>query len=286
VVSLPAACDCHVHVIGPRERYPMKPDRAFTPDLATVAELRAHLDRIDFGRVVIVQPSVYGFDNRCLTDALAALGGAARGVAVLPVDVDDAELQRLHALGVRGLRLNLESHGDSRLAGALGANRPLLQRVARLGWHLQIFAAAPVIAESAALLSALPLPVVLDHFALLARAVRDGPVGATIRALVSEGRTWMKLSAPYRVCEAGEPHAAFFAWAGSLTKWRCDRLLWASDWPHTQRETGVPALSVSRYRNEDAGATLQAHRQLWSDAEARQILLTNPAALYGYEPVA
>jgi predicted TIM-barrel fold metal-dependent hydrolase len=283
VISLPAACDCHVHVIGPRERYPMKPDRAFTPDVATVAELRAHLDRIGFGRVVIIQPSVYGFDNRCLTDALTAFGGAARGVAVVPVDVDDAELQRLHALGVRGLRLNLESHGDSRLPGALGANRPLLQRVARLGWHLQIFAGAPVIAESAALLSALSLPVVLDHFALLTRTVRNSPVGATIRSLVGEGRAWMKLSAPYRVREAGESEEDFFAWVASFAEWRCDRLLWASDWPHTQREVGVPALSVSRYRSEDAGATLQAQRRLWSDDEAWQILVTNPATLYGYE---
>src|SRR5687767_12225670 len=80
---LPGACDSHVHIIGPRSKYPMVATRAYTPPEASVAQLKALRSRIGMSRNVIVQPSFYGTDNSCMLDALAELGASARGVAVV-----------------------------------------------------------------------------------------------------------------------------------------------------------------------------------------------------------
>ncbi|HVZ51685.1 MAG TPA: amidohydrolase family protein, partial [Pseudolabrys sp.] len=77
------ACDCHVHVVGPKSRFPLAQPRSYTPMDAPLADLSAMLARLGLSRVVLVQPSFYGTDNGCMLDAIAALP-AARGVAVLP----------------------------------------------------------------------------------------------------------------------------------------------------------------------------------------------------------
>ena len=134
------ACDTHVHVIGPPAQYPMTAQRQYTPDTASTTALQQHLQRQGLQRVVVVQPSVYGFDNRCLCDALHTLGPESRGIAVCDPSVSNAELQQLDACGVRGLRLNFESahnHDAQALQHALQTWAP---RLADLGWHLQAYA--------------------------------------------------------------------------------------------------------------------------------------------------
>ena len=110
--ALPGACDSHVHIIGPPDKYPMVPYRAYTPPQATVAQLRAMRSRIGISRNVIVQPSFYGFDNSCMLDAMAELGESARGIAVVAPNTPPQTLRELDAKGVRGVRINLESAGN------------------------------------------------------------------------------------------------------------------------------------------------------------------------------
>src|SRR5450755_4022574 len=105
------AIDCHNHIMGPQDKYPYAPDRTYTPPQATVADLKALRARIGTARNVLVTPSVYGTDNRCLVDALTELAGSARGIAVLPLNVSDAELRRLDNAGVKGVRLSLGGTG-------------------------------------------------------------------------------------------------------------------------------------------------------------------------------
>jgi predicted TIM-barrel fold metal-dependent hydrolase len=122
--ALPGACDCHVHIIGPPDKYPMVEKRAYTPPQATVAQLKAFRSRIGMSRNVIVQPSFYGTDNSCMLDAMAELGPSARGIAVVAPDVSQQVLRDLDAKGVRGVRINLESAGnrDPKAAAALLAH--------------------------------------------------------------------------------------------------------------------------------------------------------------------
>ena len=284
---LPAgACDCHVHVVGDAARYPMVADRHYTPGPASAGDLRAHLARLGLERAVIVQPSVYGTDNRCLLDALAALGGRGRGVAV--VDADAAphalqeELQALHRAGVRGLRINLESSGQGGDAQALLASlQAWADRIRGLPWHLQLYAGLDTLAAAAPGLARLGVPVVFDHFAMAPAATpADSPALRAVLAAVRSGVAYVKLSAAYRI--GGDP-AGVERLARAFHAANPQRVLWASDWPHTDREPGKDRLQVSAYRDVPAERLAREIRAWAPDAAALQAMLVdNPARLYGF----
>jgi predicted TIM-barrel fold metal-dependent hydrolase len=271
------ACDCHVHVVGPQDRYPMAADRRYTPGPAPAEALRDHLARLGLGRTVVVQPSVYGTDNACALDALDRLGGAGRGVAVPPDDASGADLRAMHARGVRGVRINLESAGgrDREAAHALLARWG--GRVADLGWHLQLYAAPAVVEGLADRLDRLPAPVVLDHFAMPSGA--PGPDAGTVAGLLRTGRVFVKLSAPYRL---GDPGSAA-AWAARFLAAAPSAVLWGSDWPHTARDPGRGRLEASAYRAVPAEALARDLRDWLPTPALRQaVLVDNPATLYGF----
>ena len=97
------ACDCHHHLYDPRFAY--MPDARLKPPFATVADYRKLQKKIGTSRNVIVQPSTYGTDNRCVVDALHQMGDGARTVCVVNSKVSDGELKDLNAAGVRGVRV-------------------------------------------------------------------------------------------------------------------------------------------------------------------------------------
>lgn len=134
--AMPAgATDCHNHIVGPQSKYPMAANRSYTPPEASVAQLRALRAQLGVQRNVIVQPSFYGFDNACLLGALAALGNSVRGIAVVPQDVADSELQRLAGLHVVGVRLNFATAGIRDPKAAEAALTGFAPRFVPLGWH-------------------------------------------------------------------------------------------------------------------------------------------------------
>ena len=279
--ALPAAiCDTHVHVIGSQRAHPMLPDRHYTPPLATVDDLRAHLQRVGATRTVIVQPSVYGVDNRCVLDALAALQGQACGIAVLPQDVPMATLRALDRQGVRGIRLNLESVGQTNAALLKDQLQRWATPLAELGWHLQIYAPFEVLAACAEVLVALPVPTVMDHIALWSDASLTSPAAQQLLRAFDSGSLYVKLSGSYRV-PLRDPDA-LHAVVTRLLHLRSDRLLWASDWPHTNRAPGVAPTEESPYRPISA-ASLVAERTRWLPSPwAQQVLVDNPARLYRF----
>lgn len=281
-VPVPGGCDTHVHVVGEPARYPMVADRHYTPGPAGVEALRAHLAGQGLTRAVIVQPSVYGTDNACLLEALGAMRGDARGVAVVAPGVDAATLQALETAGVRGLRINLESAGGAQ-AEALRDQLALWgPRLAGRGWHLQVYAPLAVIAACEPAIRALPVPLVLDHVALWPDATSQAPACRTVLALLEGGGIYIKLSGSYRV---PLPAEGLRDVARHLAACRPDRLLWASDWPHTNREPGRHRLEVSRYRDIPP-AGLRQEREAWlgdpRGTLARQVLVENPQRLYRF----
>src|SRR5207237_371349 len=82
---------------------------------------------------VLVQPSFFGTDNREMLDALARQPAKLRGVAVVTPSIDAGEIARLHALGVRAVRLNLHGVNDFSPYRAAAWTR-LLDRIAARGW--------------------------------------------------------------------------------------------------------------------------------------------------------
>jgi len=125
------ACDTHMHIYD--HRFPKAPTAKIDPPDASLADYLAMRTRLGIDRTVVVQPSVYGKDNSCLLEVMAAIGPSARGVVVVDETVSDTELDRLTKLGIRGVRFFM-------LAGAplpIEILETMAARVAPFGWHVQ-----------------------------------------------------------------------------------------------------------------------------------------------------
>jgi len=222
-------------------------------------------------RAVLVQPSVYGTDNRRLLDAIKSAKLEMRGVVVLPEAVTDHELDAMHRIGVRGIRANLIRGDRSELERAAR----LAARIARLGWHLQILADISTLADLEQYVRALPVDTVFDHMGHMpaAKGVGD-PSFRTLIRLLESGRCWAKLSGSYRITqETKAPYTDVAPIAKALIRSAPERLVWGSDWPHTAIKIPTPS-----------GAGLLEMLAAWApDAAARHdILVRNPARLYGF----
>ncbi|WP_326538589.1 amidohydrolase family protein [Pseudorhodoferax sp.] len=280
----PGSCDCHTHVFLDPRAYPWSPTRRYTPPEASIAELAQLHAALGIARVVVVQPSVYAADNAATLQALRVLGPQrARGVAVIDDAMADAELDAMHALGVRGVRVNLEIDQASDAGHATAQLQRTAARVARLGWHVQVYANLPLLAACAEVLGALPVPVVLDHYAgaHAAGGVQQPGLQAML-ALVEAGHAYVKLSAPYRL-SAAPFYADMQALARLFLRTRPDRMLWGSDWPHPQPGTRADPHDTSPPFAVDSAQVLDALRA-WAGDEAtfHRILVDNPARLYGF----
>ena len=267
----PLACDSHMHIFDPR--FAPSPHWKRTPPDAPVAAYRRLQQRLGTQRTVVVTPSTYGTDNACTLDALDQLGDGARGVAVVAQDVGDAELDRLHARRVRGLRVNFvtpQSWGET----TPQMLATLARKAARLPlWHIQVFMHPEQIVALESVLAALPVPLVIDH---LGRIDPDeGPSAdgyGALRRLLDGGNTWVKLSGAYMRSTA-PAYADTLVLAQALVRAAPERLVWGSDWPHTTAAPGT-------VNDVDLVDLLRA----WagSDAAMDRILVDNPARLYGF----
>ena len=276
-------CDTHVHVIGDNMQYPMVVGRHYTPGPASTTDLQEHLANQALGRVVIVQPSVYGTDNQCLLDTLSALGPNAKGIAVLDENITDLALQKMDAQGIRGVRLNFESSANRQVHHLQAALNHWSSRIACLGWHIQVYAPFEMIAACADMIRTLPTPVVLDHFALWPVAKSETSAERSILQLLTDGHVYIKLSASYRLPAFTATDLQQIVYR--LLQAQPERLLWGSDWPHTNREPGVHRHAISRYRAISSNQLLDERSQWLNTPELQhQVLVVNPATLYRFEP--
>ena len=270
----PGACDTHVHVLGPYEKYPMVPARTYTAPEAPVEKLASFLDVMGCERVVIAHVTAHGTDMSVTLDAIRHLGARARGFAILEPDVSDAELKRLHDGGIRGSRLT-PLFGDEVTAETVTETA---RRIAPLGWHL-VYAPSSVAQwlDLAPRLGALPCDVLIDHMAWRGYTVEGDLDQAGFRALLdalATGRCWLKLAAPHRYSRQPPPHADLAPFVAAVLDARPDRMVWATDWPHVRVwDEAMP---------EDADLVDWISDWDLDDAARRRILVENPATLYGF----
>jgi 2-pyrone-4,6-dicarboxylate lactonase len=262
------AWDTHIHAIGDAARFPLAPVRSYTPAQVPIEAYVALMDQLGVARAVLVQPSIYGTDNRAMVDALRRYPERFRGVAVVDADVADAELRALHDAGVRGVRANLLNPGGISFAGACA----LAQRLADLGWHLQLQIDASTF-DGFDALARLPVDVVIDHMGYMqADKGASNPGFQRLLTLVEAGRCWVKLSAPYRLTDWQRRGSdAVTPLARALVRANPARMLWASDWPHTDLRRAMP---------NDADLLDLLREWVGDDAVRNAILVTNPRSLY------
>lgn len=257
------AVDSHAHVFV--RGLPLAAQRRHAPDYdALLSDYLALLDAHGMSHGVLVQPSFLGTDNRFLLAALRTEARRLRGVAVVDAGIGEAELQALHQGGIRGIRLNLVGLPLPDLAQADWQR--LLARVRALDWHVEVHRPAHDLARAAQPVLDAGCRLVVDHFGL----PDAGGVSEWLLRAAAGGRTWVKLSAAYRSWPDAAPAAA--AAAALLQAFGPGRLLWGSDWPHTQHRERVDYT--------------RAHAALadWvPDATARHaILVDTPAELFSF----
>lgn len=263
--------DCHLHIFGPYARYPLQPNRSFTPPEASIADYGRLMGALGIERCVVVQPSVYGTDNSCTENAVERLGPRARGVAVLGPEVEEAMLKRLDRVGFRGVRLNLLFKGGV----PIEAMETLAKRLAPYGWHLQLLLDARTLPDLAPRLRALPVEIVIDHMGYMPVSVGlHSPAVETMRRLLGEGRAWVKLSGAYAVTVDGPPYADAAPLARALLAEAPERCVWGTDWPHPAAKGAMP---------DDAELLDLVPTWTGDAALQRKLFRDNPAVLYDFD---
>ncbi len=276
--SPPLGCDCHFHVFGPAERYPYVSDLRYPPPLALVEDYLRLAKKLRIERFVFVQPSAYGRDNRCMLDAMREVGTRnCRGIADIDENAPDAELERLHKAGVRGVRINVppvKPYEAGFAATLLPRIERLRGRCAEIGWQLDFLAPGWLTAELMPTLVKLNLDFTVAHFGMF--FAKDGVKQPGFQALLQllrrgNGRCWVKLTGVYRMSVA-RGFADVASMARALIEAAPDRVIWGSDYPHLSFADKVGSIELWNLLGN------------WAPDEAtrRRILADNPQQLFKF----
>jgi 2-pyrone-4,6-dicarboxylate lactonase len=264
-------CDAHVHVFGPQRIFPFAEGRPFTPADAPKEKLFALHAMLGIEHCVIVQSTCHGFDNSVSADAIAAKKGDYCGVALVPTSVADAELQRLDALGFRGVRFNFMKHLGQ--GAQLEEVVALGKRLAGIGWHLQIHFDSTLIDQIAPFLKRSAVPVVIDHMGRMDSSLGvDQPAFRSLLQLMRDERFRVKVSGSERNSRKPPPWEDSVPFARALVAEFGDRVFWGTDWPHPNL-AAIP----------DDGMLVDLLSEIApTEAQRQALLVDNPRCFYRF----
>jgi len=273
----PGSSDSHVHVFGPRARFPFAEGRNYTPPDATKEMLFALHERLGIEHCVIVQPNCHGYDNSVTEDAIAATGHAYKGIALVHTDVSDAELKRLAAAGLCGARFHYTPH----LAKGATIDEAVAfgKRLAEVGWHLQIHMDGSLIGDMTPAIRRSAVPVAIDHIGRVdASRGLNAPDFTALLKLLDDKNVWVKVSGTDRITREipprDPPYSDAVPLARKLVAEFGDRVVWGTDWPHPNH-THVP----------DDGKLVDLIGTIAPSPAALQALMVdNPQRLYKFAP--
>lgn len=279
-----AGWDCHTHIFGPYDQYPLADGRTYSPPPASTTDLLAHLDTVGLPNVVLVQPNSHGTDTRAMMSALATLGNRARAVTVIDTEHTSAdELAGLKQAGVRGARLNIHTAGTPEPTDSAAAFDHNVRILQDSGLHLQLFATGtvlleliPRIASAGRSIAGHDLQVVVDHMGM---AIHGGGDGLEVARQLADSGCWIKLSAPERMgVNPTDPRVQ--ALVAEYASRAPDRILWGSDWPHSALVHDRPIAQTEPFRPVDDDARLVTMRSWLGESLLERMLVTNPRTLY------
>jgi predicted TIM-barrel fold metal-dependent hydrolase len=264
--------DCHFHIYGPVERYPLSEGRGYTPP--PIANIKTYLEMantLGIERMVIVNPTPYGTDHRCTADTIEQFGRQrAKAVAVVDESFTESDLRDLAKKGFCAARVNSVNTNSTPVSKL----QTIVKMIEPLGWHLELYVEGKELPGLERTLLSLPMPVVIDHMGRIPTDQGiDNPEFQTLLRLLSTGKVWIKLCG-YRSSVQGPPYADLLESAQTIIKVAPDRCIWGTDWPHPRREG--PLLP-------DDGKLLDLLYDWAPDPkQLHRILVDNPAKLYGF----
>ncbi|MBU3621076.1 amidohydrolase [Polynucleobacter sp. CS-Odin-A6] len=266
--------DCHAHVCGPAVKFPYAEERIYTPPDATLTQYESLLNSLGIDRAVLVQPSVYGTDNRAMLAALSTYPNKFRGVAVIDAAISDQELEVLHQAGVRGIRCNVVDVADKSSGLPIEQLTAIAQRIKPFGWHLELLAHVNEYPDLAKIFADFPVDLVFGHFGYCHAkyGVQNNGFQGLLELLRNQ-QAWVKMTGPYRICDGGFPYEDMRPFNDEVIKANSSRLIWGSDWPHVMVKKQMP---------HDADLC-DLFGDWASDPSLRKaILIDNPCMLYDF----
>lgn len=258
-------------MFGPAAKFPYDPKAAYIPADAPFEQLQTLHERLGLQRAVIVHASCHGADLRVTLDAIARSKGAYRGTAIIDAPLNDRELQRMHDGGIRGVRFNFVRHLGGR--PDMGFFRKTVDRLRAVGWHLILHLDAGDLVEFESTFRKLPVPFVIDHMGRVKAA--DGleqPPFKTLLGFLRNENAWVKICGAERVSSQGPPFGDAVPFGRALVEAAPERILWGTDWPHPN----------VKWMPDDAALLDLFPLMAPEPALQRQILVENPARLYGF----
>lgn len=267
----PGSVDTHFHLFGPAKDFPFIANSPYLTDDALPETLIATHEVLGIDYGVIVAGGSYGRDPSQLLSTLKRFPDRFRGICVPPDDLAEPDIERMNALGVRGVRFVGDS-GGRHVAHILPE---VAERIADHGWHVQFMAGNADIVDHAERLLALPNDIVLDHFGRPDAALGlDQPAFTTILRLLDTGRVWVKLSGPMYCSKLEFPYPDMQPFAEALVRHAPERLFWGTDWPHLHM--------FERMMPNDGGLVDLLAEWVPDDRTRETVLRTNPASFYGF----
>ncbi len=232
----PGSWDCHIHLFGPASKFSFAPESPYVSDDALPEDYFAVQDMLGLARAVVVSGGGYGTDYSHLKWVLARGGDRMRGVLLPRADISLPEMEELHRLGVRGVRMFGAPPGNEwdhlpRIDARIAA------MIQDLGWHVQYHSVTrDDIADAADRLLALPGRIVIDHLGMFDPRLGLGQP-ASGRSCGCSTAGGCGSSSPARCARRGKrdyPYASITPYAQALAAHAPERMLWGSDWPHVQ----------------------------------------------------
>jgi predicted TIM-barrel fold metal-dependent hydrolase len=276
------ACDCHTHIVGDPAKFAFADPRAYTPEGASVAEMRSLHKALHTERVVIVQASFYGTDNSCMLDAIRQLGRGARGIAAIRETTSNAELDELHRGGIRGIRTRLDGSGSDPAV----LRQQLKAAVDRIGdrpWHVELVTTQ--LSQIEAIkdeVMASPVPVSIDLGSQSALGAHQ-PGFDTFLSMVHGGKTYVNIAGPYGVAKGEPEYPDPVPSVKALIAANPQRITWGTNWPHVSRLAGKKVTELTPGLPVDDGLEFNRFASWMTDAaQLKLILVDNPARLYGF----
>jgi predicted TIM-barrel fold metal-dependent hydrolase len=268
-------CDTHFHVFGPPHLFPFVEQRIYTPPAAPIEHFLMMADIVGIDRGILVVPNVHGFENDVLFDAMEKSDGRLRGMIRANPDLSAADYRALHDKGVRGIRFNFARH----LNGTVDTDNfhAIVDRVAPLGWPVDLHIDADLIVEYADLIRQTPAPIVIDHFGRIDGAAGvDQPAFQALLDLLGEDHVWVKISGADRLVQRGAAYEDAAPFAHALISRAPDRIIWGTDWPHSNyyQSGNIP--------NDGMLMDLMADYAP-DEATRNRILADNPARLFWFD---
>jgi len=277
-IEFPAgAVDCHAHVCGPASQFPYAKERIYTPPDATLESYQSLLGMLGIDRAVLVQPSVYGIDNQAMLAALRAHSQKFRGVAVVSNnanDIQDQELEQLHAAGVRGIRCNIVDVADKSAGLPIQNLKSLAERIKPFGWHLELLMHVNEYPNLAKVFENFPVDLVFGHFGYshAKHGTHDEGFQGLLDLLKNQ-QAWVKMTGPYRICDGDLPYSDMRPFNDAVIRANPKQLIWGSDWPHVMVKKKMP---------HDADLCALFGDWVTDLALRKSILVDNPCILYDF----